>query len=182
MRYCKYRMVNYKILAWSASKVKNDYNPSPIIYINPDDNFKKYAINNKDIIHLSINGTNSLYDNRKYIGIVSTSENVPCFRPNYYDLTGQFVITLDSNWIGFPSKKGYITIDEIIQFTENDDLKGILNIKNNVPNYKKVIEKYNSDSNSNSKSNDRLFIITIILLCVLIGLPLLILIILMMLK
>lgn len=140
-------MVNYKILAWSASKLKNDYNPSPIIYIYPDDNLKKYIYDNKDIIHFVIKDSDSVYDNKKYMGVVSKSENIPCYRPNYYSITGQYVITLNSYWNGFPSKKGYIVIDDIVKFDNDNSL--IISEK------QELIQKIYDENKKIIKDNDK---------------------------
>jgi hypothetical protein len=170
-------MGKYKILAWSASKTKNDYNASPIIYFKPDNNFKKYAYNNNDIIYIKVYGTNSLYDNRKYKAIVSTSEDVPCFRPNFYNLTGQFILTLDSNWMGFPGKMGWIEIDNIMQFTEKDDIRSLLDKEYTEKNIVFRDDNTNNNTQINKKWYNDYFYIMIIVLSVCIGLPLIILII-----
>lgn len=158
-------MVNYKILAWSASKLNNDYYASPIIYIKPDESFKKYASDNNYKIYLSIVDTNSTYDNITYIGHISTSENIPCYRPNYFKETGQYVITLNCAWVGFTPKLGSININNMIKYTENYIQP------NEIENYMQL--KSNNVNNANPDSGFKLNIktISIITICILIGIP-----------
>jgi hypothetical protein len=56
-----------------------------------------------------ISGTGMGYDTTvKIPGVVNRSSDVPNCRPNYYKKTGQYVVTLDCPWVGYPPKNNGI--------------------------------------------------------------------------
>jgi hypothetical protein len=117
-------MSKYKILEWSGSIIGNNYDPIPIIYIKPDVNFEGYARENKYQFNVKIEGTNSpSYDGKTFFSTVSTSGEVPNYRPKYYEKTGLIVLSLKSDWNGYPPKLGYATIENLPDFSEKNERK-----------------------------------------------------------
>jgi hypothetical protein len=59
-----------------------------------------------------IDGTDGPYDGKLCVGIVNKSSQVPNCRPNFFAQTGDFIITLNLEWMGYPSpnKLGNVTI------------------------------------------------------------------------
>ena len=96
-------MSNYRIIRWDPI-IAGD-NPNiivPLIYIKPDKNFLELIRDNNSVINCEISGTNMIYDGKKIPGLVSKSSNTPNYRPNFFDATDLYVITLISNWYGYP--------------------------------------------------------------------------------
>jgi|SaaInlV_165m_DNA_1040744.scaffolds.fasta_scaffold02823_5 hypothetical protein len=96
-------MSNYRIMRWDAViSSTNSNNYVPMIYIKPDKDFLQMIKRNKNVVKADISGTNMMYDLKPMGGIVSPSSLTPNCRPNYFDKTGYYVITLVSNWYGYP--------------------------------------------------------------------------------
>ena len=96
-------MSNYSIMRWDAViSSTNSNNYVPMIYIKPDKDFLQLIKRNKNVIKADISGTNMIYDLKPIAGIVSPSSLTPNCRPNYFDKTGYYVVTLVSNWYGYP--------------------------------------------------------------------------------
>ena len=102
-------MKEYKIERWDAILLAD--NRYPIIYITPDKDLKNFLDQNDYFIKIKIRGTGNIYDNRLMKAKVNLSSNYPNYRPNYFEQTGQFVLTLDSCWAGYPepAKLGYVS-------------------------------------------------------------------------
>ena len=94
--------------------------PYPMIYIKPDLKFIEFVKNNNYRILITISDSNTLYDNKTIWGTVDTSSGTPNNRPNFFNQTGFYVITLDSFWYGYPQigQEGMVTIDNIIEQPE----------------------------------------------------------------
>ena len=75
----------------------------PIIYIKPDIKFLSLVESNFYQVYVCLHNTNTTYDNYWIKGIVSKSCDIPNCRPNYYECTGYYVITLQCPWYGYPS-------------------------------------------------------------------------------
>lgn len=160
-------MTKYKIILWSASKLNGDYNSSPILYIKPDKSLMKYISSNNYKIKFKIINTNSVYDNQMYSGIVSTSEQVPCYRPNYFEQTGQYVITLDAYWKGFPPRLGYILIEDILSYdTDTNEkhtiLEKYIGVTENIDEYKNEDINKSKNKFKIKLANFTLFLVTIL--------------------
>lgn len=107
----------YNIDRWDAVIPKDTTFPMPMVYIKPDKNFVKYAKENDYTVLVTIKNTDSSYDNNAFVGVIDSSGYFPTKRPNFYNATGFFVITLFSNWNGYPPKNGNL----LIQGSEGPD-------------------------------------------------------------
>lgn len=103
-------MPEYEIVRWDPVIPKDNTFPYPMVYIKPDKNFVDYAKENKFMFLLNITGTGMDYDKAPIIGMVDSSAFYPNFRPYFYNKTGYFVVTLFTNWIGYPLTNGKIKI------------------------------------------------------------------------
>lgn len=95
----------YPIQRWDVVQLDATSNTQfPMIYITPDTAFVEQARLTGYVVELEIQGTGKRYDGKKVRGTVDRSANIPSCRPNYYAKTGQFVITLELVWDGYPAK------------------------------------------------------------------------------
>lgn len=96
--------LSYAIQRWDGviGKYPLPDQKSPMIYIKPDLAFIEFARVNKNAVMCTIQGTDTVYDGRQIPGIVEKSSHYPSCRPNFYEATGLYVITLWSNWYGYP--------------------------------------------------------------------------------
>jgi hypothetical protein len=92
----------YDIMRWDVVMFKNSVTQNPMIYIKPDEAFLEFARLNNYTVMVQIKGTGTIYDDKLIAGIVNESSNVPNCRPNFFDKTGYYVITLYSDWYGYP--------------------------------------------------------------------------------
>lgn len=92
--------MSYKILRWDVI-LKNDIK-YPVVYIAPDIKFLEFVRNNGYSIIVTINGTNTVYDCRQIAGEVNQSCAIPNCRPNYFEASGYYMITLNCWWNGYP--------------------------------------------------------------------------------
>jgi hypothetical protein len=69
-----------------------------------------------------IEGTGTVYDGKKIPGVVDKSCFVPNCRPNFFDKTGYYVITLHASWYGYPEphKLGSVSFAGINDATSDD--------------------------------------------------------------
>ena len=102
-------MLNYEIKRWDVILV-NDKR-IPIIYIKPDIEFMNLIRKNNYNVICFIHGTRTVYDNNKIYGVVNESMYVPNCRPNFFNETGLYVITLDSSWNGYPPENMLGNVD-----------------------------------------------------------------------
>lgn len=93
-------MSNYEIKRWDGVLVNDQ--KVPMIYIKPDLTFVDFVRSNNYRIVCEINDTGTKYDGKKVYGNVSKSSTSPNCRPNFYNKTGLYVVTLISNWYGYP--------------------------------------------------------------------------------
>lgn len=103
-------MPEYDIERWDAVIPKDTTFPFPMIYIKPDTDFVNYAKENDYMVLVTVKNTASKYDDNAYVGIIDSSGYFPNARPNFYNKTGYFVITLFSTWNGYPPQNGKILI------------------------------------------------------------------------
>lgn len=103
-------MPEYEIKSWNAIIPKEANYPLPSVYIKPDKNFADYAKENNYTVLITVKDTNSKYDTASVLAVIDSSGYYPDYRPNFYNKTGYFILTLLSEWIGYPPKNGKITI------------------------------------------------------------------------
>lgn len=102
-------MPEYDVQRWDAVIPKDNDLPYPMIYIKSDADFVKYAEENNYMITLTVSGTNK-YDQKSVIGIIQNSAYFPDYRPNFYNDTGFYTITLLTNWLGYPETNGKVLL------------------------------------------------------------------------
>ena len=92
-------MTVYKIERFDVAIFGDSMDKVPIIYIKPD----KYILEFSNyLVECEINGTGKEYDGKKIVGVINSSEEVPSKRPNFFKKTGLYVVTLLSDWYGYP--------------------------------------------------------------------------------
>jgi hypothetical protein len=95
-------MSQYKIERWDAVLFGNSVSQVPMIYIKPDLAFKEFIQSNANAVVCEISGTGMIYDGKQIPGIADNSGFVPNCRPNFSEQTGYYVVTLWSDWYGYP--------------------------------------------------------------------------------
>jgi hypothetical protein len=75
----------------------------PMIYVKPDTTFLDFIRKNNYAVVCEIEGTGTIYDGKQIPGVVDKSSYVPNCRPNFFEKTGLYVVTLYSNWYGYPN-------------------------------------------------------------------------------
>lgn len=149
-------MQKYQIESWHSVISKENIIPYPIIYINHDQKLIDYIEQNNQKIPLIIQDTNSSYDNKIILGIVNHSGYFPNYRPNFFNENQYLVITLLTEWIGYPLKDGIVIINSE---KETDKLT----------NSTSSIEHFNLIEYDKKSILLRFFIIFIIMLILIIG-------------
>jgi hypothetical protein len=77
---------------------------------------------------VKIRNTGSCYDNRNIFCTIDKSSDVPNTRDNFINSTGLYVISLETEWFGYPLKKGEVEfmegiVDDIIDYVSPSDGK-----------------------------------------------------------
>ena len=102
----------YNIKRWDVVLDKNGITQVPLIYIEPDLAFLDAArINNMQLSCIFYNTQTPFfgsYDSAPIMGNISSSCDVPNCRPNFCTKTNDYVITLDSRWLGYPINNGVV--------------------------------------------------------------------------
>lgn len=154
-------MSSYPILRWDVIS-RDNVTMRPIIYIKPDLSFLEFVKANNNVIACEIQGTDTVYDSRKIIGIVDKSCNVPNCRPNFFNKTGLYVIILDIDWFSYPlyNKQGSVRIYGLqtpsnmpsVTYEQAKELEGgeIFNPKNGEKIMKNMAENRNNTKVSNT--------------------------------
>jgi hypothetical protein len=75
----------------------------PIIYVKPDLYFIDLVQKNDYIIKVLIENTGTIYDGQVVLASVNKSSAVPNCRPNFYNDTGYYIVTLFTDWYGYPT-------------------------------------------------------------------------------
>lgn len=101
-------MTSYEIKRWDAVISNNSLTQSPMLYIVPDIYLLEFIKSNKFSLFCQIYETESSYDNLLIPCSANKSSDTPNCRPNYFVETNTYVITLDTNWIGYPNKLGKV--------------------------------------------------------------------------
>ena len=103
-------MSQYKIERWDVVMFNNNLTKVPMIYVKPDMKFLEFARNNNFAVACEISGTGTVYDGKTIPGVVDKSYYVPNCRPNFFEKTGFYVITLWANWYGYPEPEKLGTV------------------------------------------------------------------------
>ncbi len=103
-------MSTYKIVRWDA--VLNDCTiiPKPFIYFYPDLELLEFLKRNNFRIRVTIHGSNSAYDGGSIWAIAKKSTFAAGCRPNFFEGTELWVLTLDVMWNGYPKSLGNFTV------------------------------------------------------------------------
>ena len=100
---------SYKIYRWDAVIFGNN-NPTPIIYVKPDDLLLKFAKENDNNISVKINNLTCPYGGRIVKGFFGKSSDIPNARPYFFEKTGLYVIVLHTEWKRYPDDLGNCSI------------------------------------------------------------------------
>ena len=103
-------MPEYEIERWDPVLTNNNNEPFPMVYIKPSPDFLNYMIENNYLFLLTLSDTESQYDEKQVLGMSDMSAFYPNYRPNFFNDTGYYTITLFCNWIGYPPKNGKIRV------------------------------------------------------------------------
>ena len=97
--------VSIPINRWGCIQTSNSCfgDSSPVVYINPHRGQDLH----KPIL-LKIDKTNSPYDNSFCWAKPQLAQNTAGYRPNYQDKTGEIVLVLDKEWLGYPPRLGEV--------------------------------------------------------------------------
>jgi hypothetical protein len=103
-------MSTYKIVRWDA--VLNDCTiiPKPFIYFYPDLELLEFLKRNNFRVRITIHGSDSKYDGGKIWAIAKKSTFAAGCRPNFFEGTELWVLTLDVIWNGYPKNLGNFTV------------------------------------------------------------------------
>ena len=107
---------------------------------------------------VKIRNTGSCYDNRNMFCTIDKSSDVPNTRDNFFNSTGLYVITLDTEWFGYPLKKGEVEfmegiVDDIIDYvspSKNENKKDSEN-----PKYENEDEEDEEDDEKEDKKDNK---------------------------
>ena len=103
----------YKIYRWDAvifpGKGINPI-PTPIVYIKPDERLINFVNDNSNALLIKLNIPNSIYNDRKVIGMLYKSSEIPNCRPVFFEKTKLYVIALQAPWHGYPDFLGDIEV------------------------------------------------------------------------
>jgi hypothetical protein len=91
----------YPIMRWDVV-LSSDNHRIPMIYIKPDTDLLEFWRANKFICAVKMDGTEMGYDGNITIGFIQQSLNTPNCRPNLFNTTGWYCVTLQSSWLGYP--------------------------------------------------------------------------------
>lgn len=103
-------MPKYPIESWNSVIPKGNTFPFPMIYIKPDSNFIDYAKENSWQVLVTIENTESIYDNKQYYAVIDSSGYFPNYRPYFYNKEGFMTLTILSYWDGYPKNNGNVII------------------------------------------------------------------------
>lgn len=85
----------------------------PSVYVRPTLEMLRFF--NRSVLHrgvVRVTGSNSCYDGPNRFATIDKSADVPNCRQNFYNGTGLYVITLDTDWLGYPMKNGDLEFQE----------------------------------------------------------------------
>jgi hypothetical protein len=115
-------MPNLVIERWDPVLVGNNSQPMPMIYVKANESLRKYFELNKMMVAVIISDTKSIYDGKVIGAVADCSGFYPDYRPNFYNKTGFYTLTLSSAWYHYPKFNGMV---EITGFEGQNDVKPI---------------------------------------------------------
>jgi len=95
--------IEYPIERWDVVMYKSSITKVPMIYFKPDLHFLEFAKKNNYAVVCVVDGTGLIYDCKQIPGMVDKSCFVPNCRPNFCKQTGLYVVSLWSDWYGYPN-------------------------------------------------------------------------------
>ena len=101
----------YKIERWDVVYDDKVNMKKPMLYIIPDEGLLKFVELNPDTLYITMKGTGiDCYDGIKLKANLFSSGTYPVNRPNFFEKTGYYVISLkDTIWLGYPYKLGTVS-------------------------------------------------------------------------
>ena len=153
-------MVEYEIKRWDSVLIGNNTFPFPMIYIKPDSEFLKKSEKIGNILKIQISDTGLNYDAKETVGVLNNSGYYPNYRPNFFNETGFYTITLSTNWIGYPLKNGKVLIKNVDQ-TDKENLKKEEDLEKKI-----TLDNYKEDytENSDNLNTNQIGLISIVIL------------------
>lgn len=129
-------MTEYKIYRWDVILSGTSDMKTPMIYIKPDLAFLEFSKENNDMIMCKISGTNSIYDGKLIPGVVTKSSYIPNCRPNFFQETGYYTISLYCDWYGYPNPDtlGNVSFSGFVSDIKKDEYAPVTN--NNMKTFK----------------------------------------------
>lgn len=125
----------YKIHRWDGVLFGNSVDPTPIIYVKPDENLLQFAKDNHDALLVKLNVPDSIYDGKLIVGQWFKSSEIPNCRSEFFKNTDLYIIVLIAPWHGYPNTNGTVTIFgteggvPVAKFeTQTSSIKGIDNL------------------------------------------------------
>jgi hypothetical protein len=141
--------MQYPIQEWEAFQVECNNNPNPAFYFSLTPELKKILKENNDWIQIKITGTQSPYDDHVFLGKVSTSANMPNNRPNFYEVEGLYVFSLDTKWLEYPKTNGFFEVVDgvLVNYTDKptNTLVNTILKKDVFPINKQEVENYSKE-------------------------------------
>jgi hypothetical protein len=101
-------MATYEIKRWDVVLFGNSVAKTPMFYIIPDTYLLEFARTNNFTLFCQIIDTDTIYDNIMIPCVIDESSFLPDYRPNFFSQTGSYVVTLKTNWNGYPKKLGKV--------------------------------------------------------------------------
>lgn len=101
----------FKIVRWDSVLDSCGINPKPMIYVKPTKEFIEYVKRNKYMVFVKIDETGKPGYDCKMWGIVKKSAFAGGCRPNFFDKTNLWTITLDKFWNGYPKHLGTVSFN-----------------------------------------------------------------------
>jgi hypothetical protein len=121
-------MTSYNIERWDVVQYGTNYY-FPIIYFKPDEDLIRFFKANNNSIIANITDSKSVYDNKQIAGVINTlNDNIPTPRPNLFEKTGYYVMTLYCEWLGYPmyGSLGRITFSGFNSVEKVDNVNDII--------------------------------------------------------
>ena len=107
-------MTSYDIMRWDVILYGTN-NKFPMIYFKPDKDLLNFFKENNNAVIATITDSRSIYDNKKITGVINSLENnIPTPRPNLFNKTGYYCMTLYCEWHGYPNSNGKVVFSGVV--------------------------------------------------------------------